>query len=455
VIAGSIRISFNAMLRRADATFVTWFSLSNTQESRFKRRASRSTPTFRTSEVTGSNCKARFEQGLTVVDASVKAIDLTDTLVVGPVKVTLEILSGAITLQGGRFDGPFAVDLKQGKAEIVGQALFQGLMVEAPRIANLNLSGAVVRGDCVLRGPIEQSAVAHRDAVFRFAGTRFEGDVDWRGCIWRGSVDLSGASFASTLDCRGCFFFAELLIDELEHPPTEVRLDGATINNRAVLAARFGEAPLRVTARKAPVLFSRETDRKTILKNVNLAECRLVGNHFDLLRLSAVEWHKPRGRAELYDEDCLRKKMGVSVCIPRLLESVQFLKERYKTAGDHARSGDFHFSEMELKRRTYGAFRRWLGLEALYGYLSGYGTNPRLSFLWLSLVTLVAAYGYWSLAPDAGFWPALVYSIEVLTFQRSNPPADGIARAIRVAETVLGTVLIALSVLAVRMRLKR
>ena len=84
-----------------------------------------------------------------------------------------------------------------------------------------------------------------------------------------------------------------------------------------------------------------------------------------------VRWHRSARREQLYDEVCLRRKSS-AVDVERLLEAVQFLKERYKLAGDHVRSGYFHVSEMELKRRRFGRQpMRWLGREALYGCSSG------------------------------------------------------------------------------------
>ena len=76
-------------------------------------------------------------------------------------------------------------------------------------------------------------------------------------------------------------------------------------------------------------------------------------------------------RSVLYDEIVMRKQ-GEAAPWGNLKEAYQILKEKYRQMGDHATSGDFHYGEMEAKRREYGWPKRILCPEFLYWAFSGY-----------------------------------------------------------------------------------
>ena len=65
-------------------------------------------------------------------------------------------------------------------------------------------------------------------------------------------------------------------------------------------------------------------------------------------------------------------------------------KRKYEGKGDHIRAGDFHYGEMEMKRREYGFPRRWLSWEFAYWMLSGYGVGHVRSLV--ILVALISAF---------------------------------------------------------------
>ena len=194
------------------------------------------------------------------------------------------------------------------------------------------------------------------------------------------------------------------------------------------------------------------------LTNVDLSECRLVGNVITQINLTNLQWPQRFGRSVLYDEIAMRR--GAPIPFSSLKESYQILKQKYQLMGDHARAGDFHYGEMEMRRREYGWPWRILCPEFLYWALSGYGTGYIRAFFMLVVLTVLFAGLYLWEAPSSfglDFWKALLFSIKVTTLQRPSPP-DGFnltGQWFQAAHAILGPVQIALFALALRMRLKR
>jgi hypothetical protein len=116
---------------------------------------------------------------------------------------------------------------------------------------------------------------------------------------------------------------------------------------------------------------------------------------------------------------------------------------------------------MEMKRREHGSrFMRFLGLEAWYCYLSGYGTRWKRALGWLAFIVLGSAGVYYLLDPWAFSWNfgvALKYSLDVTTLQRPELPkhVNRFSHWVRGVEAIWGPVQIALFGLALRMRLRR
>jgi hypothetical protein len=142
-----------------------------------------------------------------------------------------------------------------------------------------------------------------------------------------------------------------------------------------------------------------------------------------------------------------------------LREAYQILKQKYQEKGDNATVGDFHFGEMEMTRREYGWLIRLFGLEAWYGWLSGYGRNPRRA----TVVLLFLMFGFTGLymisanpTLQGNFLESLLLSIQASTLQPiSLDRFNASLRLVIALERIVVPVQIALLALALRMRLKR
>ncbi len=149
------------------------------------------------------------------------------------------------------------------------------------------------------------------------------------------------------------------------------------------------------------------------------------------------------------------------------------LKQSLETSKDPITAGDFHFAAMEMKlaqAREKGRPWRALGLW-LYKVVSGYGERPGRTAGWLSLLALGLTFllflGNFSLpgCPESWTWirgeEAFFHVLShMLPFKLGSmssgqPTLEGLLRWITLGETLVGTTLFTMFVLALRRRFKR
>jgi len=110
----------------------------------------------------------------------------------------------------------------------------------------------------------------------------------------------------------------------------------------------------------------------------------------------------------------------------RVEELYKNLKLNYEQAGDHKKSGDFHYGEMEMYRRSTPWRRGFLSWYNIYRWLSGYGEQPLLAFFWLlgflfCLTALVQDSGIINqLGQSLGFWDTFIFILQKVTLQRPD-----------------------------------
>jgi len=236
--------------------------------------------------------------------------------------------------------------------------------------------------------------------------------------------------------------------------PERICLESSQIDGTTTIRSHLGsQAPLIIAENYSP-----DFGGNVQFNNVNLSRCKLVGNSIRDMDLTDVIWAQRYGRNILYDENALRS--GAPIPSGSLKEAYQLLKEKYRALGDHAKAGDFHYGEMEMKRREYGWPKRVLCPEFLYWLFSGYGVGYIRAFIvLLALVGLFAKFYLWTDSSlfSSSFLQSLLFSIQVSTLQRPSLPEE-LSQAgqwLRTVEMIFGPLQIALFALALRMRLKR
>ena len=145
----------------------------------------------------------------------------------------------------------------------------------------------------------------------------------------------------------------------------------------------------------------------------------------------------------------------------------RMLRKSREDGKDEPGAADFYYGEMEMRRhahrgRTSGASRGRVerGILTAYWLVSGYGLRAWRALAWLLVVLLAATAALWAVgfADQRQSWnSALLYTAGAVT--RLVSPPEGLltepGQAIRLVVGLLGPVLLALALLALRGRVKR
>jgi len=431
----SLRPAFEQYVQRGGCDF-RWMYLPATAGVSFERQTFAQHVDFTGASIQSVGlANSRLLGGLTV-DTDANTVDLFQAVVEGPVLVktprpiSVRLARGEfgerVEVQAG---GMLSLDISY--ATIAGFASFV-----APRMEGLNAAAVVCKAGLKLEGLI---------AGWSLADITVHRLFDLRSCIFAGGiVSLDSLTGDADLDLRGAAFSAAF------------SLRTSAIRRLYIARTRFGgECDVRAPLGGRPIAVIAEDTRPTFLSetrltNVDLAACLIVGNPIGRLHLSDAIWPTWQRRRVLYDEIKLRRHADAAP-LRSVEEAYQALKKMYQDKGDHSHAGDFHYGEMEMRRHDRSNWRSLACWEFPYWFLSGYGTRPAWSLAWLCFLTFVSACFYYWLG-DHSFGEALRFSVAVATLQKRDDPSGG---WVKVLQMIASAVVLALFILAVRMRVKR
>lgn len=405
---------------------------------------------FREMNCTGLDLnRSRFKRDVIIEVGGPNTISLQQATVAGALTLKAENVPQGINMSQASVRGPTNINAEAAALDLrLRHARFEGPL----HIKTFRLCGqwdhAVFKGGLHVRASVE--------SAWNVEGSEFEGILDLQDCQFE-DVNLSGAAFRACvlLDLTRARVRGDVVLTGYAALPKEIRLEGIVVNGNVRVKTELGAAPSRVIARDERPRFAGATE----FTNVDLSECLLLGNSFPRFDISNISWARRFGRSVLFDEIKLRAS-GEFSTLESLRGANQWLKQEYYRLGDHVRSGDFHYAEMEAKRREYGWPWRVASWAGLYWLVSGYGTDPWRALGVLFVLILASAAGYWAMRPgpfDGSFPEALLFSVRVTLLQRPEIP-DAFTfwgRLLHTAEGVLGPLQLALFGLALRMRLRR
>ncbi len=153
----------------------------------------------------------------------------------------------------------------------------------------------------------------------------------------------------------------------------------------------------------------------------------------------------------------------------RLEYCYRYLRKHFDEKGDYIEGNDFHYNYMEAKRKNTKNWwdKIWLGL---YGLLNGYNTRPTRTFIALLILIAIitsinACYGsfiikdiYDTAINKHDWYTSLLYStanIIPLINKDTFIPRGTVTLKLTMIENLLGPILIALLVMALRNRFRR
>ncbi|MCY4438251.1 MAG: pentapeptide repeat-containing protein [Chloroflexi bacterium] len=304
-----------------------------------------------------------------------------------------------------------------------------------------------------------------------FTECLFKEDADFRNAALYGPTTLERVTFGRLARFGGL-------------PPQDTEL--------ALLNVRFWEVDMALVA-----------FRNADLRNVCFYHCK----NLDSSEFSACIWNQSFGRQHvLYDELMLRgsrpewgsEELAQDSEVERernqtrnderwekVENTYRDLRRNFEDRRDFADASEFYVGEMEVRRLAKPRHEREvLSLEALYFHLSTYGENWWKPLVWLFVLLLLSTSVYtgWGLRVDNPgavseniiriFWQpgvasptndlkmfvwALLHSLSVLSFLRISvaEPLHWTGQFMAIMQLLLSPILITLSLLAIRRKLKR
>lgn len=284
------------------------------------------------------------------------------------------------------------------------------------------------------------------DSTFKdisiFTGARFDGVANFTLTDFKATVFFNEAIFNDR-----AFFYQGAFECEVSFK-TALFKDMATFVGKedAFLFSKKHETNF------VSVLF--EQPSKVYFDSTNLSKCSFLRTDLMGVNFTKVEWAKIHNRKALYDElKVVAEKKKEDY--PLVEELYTLLKHHWEEKRNYEMAGFFHYGEKEMRRKARSFFSDpalWL-----YWIFSGYGESATKAFLWLLLIWVgfalyYAAFSITSVATSFlnRILHSLNYSLQVMTFQKLL--GSSFAETI---QSILGPIIIALFVLALRRRMSR
>jgi len=206
-----------------------------------------------------------------------------------------------------------------------------------------------------------------------------------------------------------------------------------------------------------------------VLTDVYLGWCDFVGAHrLDQLRVEGrCEFREPpwgwrwTRRQMLAEELHWRGRRGRPIGYinagqvgpERLAALYRSLRKAFEDSKNEAGAGDFYYGEMEMRRHSTGTRRAERGILWVYWLLSGYGQRAgrALAALLVLIATVAVLLAVWGQSPAE----AAQIAVGAVVLRDPGTKLTEAGQWTVMVARVLGPVLLALAVLAVRARVKR
>jgi len=284
-------------------------------------------------------------------------------------------------------------------------------------------------------------------AEMTFEEAHFEGKTLMSPMTARG-IDLQRARFATRVQidaataglvCASTRFEGGVTIS-MTVPGSEVHANGVHLG-----------APSTIATAKVISLVGSDVSN-LVLAETDLSECRFLGAHrLEQLRIDGRTWFaRPAGAwrarrrmlAEERDED------------PSRVSAVyRALRKSFEDSKNEPGAADFYYGEMECRRHSDMSSRNERVILWFYWLLSGYGQRASRALIALVLVIAVVAGLLTVLGQDFGMAARTAMGAVVFRDDRTDLTAAG--EWMLLVARLLGPLLLAMAVLAIRTRVKR
>jgi uncharacterized protein YjbI with pentapeptide repeats len=317
-----------------------------------------------------------------------------------------------VDLHGANLQGADLRDANLQQANLsftsLKEARLSGASLQGARLQWANLREASVPGASLQRADLHQ---ANLQAADLHQANLQEADLSW---AYLKGARLYGADFQR----------AHLSVANLQGANLSwAKLDRANLFRADLQEAALSEASLE----------------RADLRWADLRRARLAGTNLRDAKLDGANW----GDYVLGEENAGQ--------FPDAASAYRALKQWHTEAGMYDIAGEFHYREMEARRKLARKERRLPYALSMYllRFLYGYGERPERVIAWVAAVILGFAVGHWIFGTvDRGFLDALYYSavsFTALGYGAWAPEPQGWAgRFLGVGESLIGVFMMAL-----------
>jgi hypothetical protein len=191
-----------------------------------------------------------------------------------------------------------------------------------------------------------------------------------------------------------------------------------------------------------------------IFRHAHFQKCLFLNTDLSKVHLVDVTWPQ-KGR--FYDE-ILSLESGEKLPCGQLETLYRQLKRNYEEQRDYERAGNFHYGEKEMRLRNLDT--SWWHRHLLlwpYWLIGGYGERIWRPLVWAVFVLVAGAFVYLFCGLTPTLVESLEYSFRVMTLQKPQDfvLSGSLIKCIYTLQGLIGPLLLGLTALAVRQRLKR
>ena len=397
------------------------------------------------------------------------------------VEQKIKIKNDIIDLRGCYFPTVFdSFDFKQlctGKIILFNWAVFSdgAILARSTFPAETHFNGATFSNKATFINATFKGVVEFNDATFEkgadflnttflssaeFSKTTFKGELtNFREATFENDVNFSATQFNSTwVSFSDTAFIKEGEVD-FNNPTFDCQVYFIKTKFDKYCKFRWAEFP--------------RTHKQAVFQDTDLRKCSFLHSSIDKVDFRYCEFNKdkpdplfgirlldriiPHSRQNVLKDE-IDADQGEKKYEPVRRLYLE-LKKNFEDKRDWNTAGDFHYGEMECRRKMYG----WSTFEGflvnIYFWLSGYGERPLRAaaslFILIGFCTVVYMY-----FEDLAFLKSGCNSLKIASLQKIgigevHEPDSLPAKFLSVFESIMGPILIALFALALRRKMKR
>lgn len=262
------------------------------------------------------------------------------------------------------------------------------------------------KGDAIF-----QNVQFHDEVTFN--NTIFINKTDYSNSIFKGQTIFIYTKFEKDVDFSNVYFNS--ITRFIGHREKKIKLEKMVVNSK------FDEFK---SIKETCLVFSENdnTDlrgvtfgqpEKVVFRTIDMSRCLLLNTNLSKVELADVQWSKYKNRSVIYDEIYEDEKEEKNYA---LIEKVYSqLKKNLEESRNYVYAGDFHYGEMEMRRKRHWGIFKHISFTSFYKYFSGYGEKYWWAIGVLAFFILLFTFIYMCMGLD--IMNAFIHTLQVALLQ--------------------------------------